>query len=259
MSKKTAQGKADGPRFIYGRKNVNWKGPQQSAQEGGLKGNRKDASQDFVSDTSSGEQGKFKFPRTPHIAGSHATDDDIFANFSKELIQTGQFIATEKMDGSNITINKHGAYSRNGETPSADWFYPARDLYYQIGHLIDDDITIAGELLTWRKSIAYDDLPAQFMVFSVIEGDKVLAWDDVVEYAQLLDLEVVNTLAHGSYDEVIKRSQHHVEQQGKTMEGFVLRDQSTFEIENYADHVAKWVGDWHNPVAGNNGKNTFAK
>ena len=34
MSKKTAQGKADDPRFIYGRKNVNWQGSQQAAQEG---------------------------------------------------------------------------------------------------------------------------------------------------------------------------------------------------------------------------------
>lgn len=257
MSKKTAEGKSDGPQFIYGRKNVNWQGPQQASQNANLAGNRQDASQEFVTSTSLGEEGKFKFPRTPHISGSNATDDDIFANFSKELIQTGQFIATEKMDGSNITINKHGAYSRNGETPSADWFYPARDLYYQIGHLIDDDITIAGELLTWRKSIAYDNLPSQFMVFSVIEGNKVLSWDDVVEYAQLLDLEVVNTLAYGSYDEVIKKSKQHVQQQGNKMEGFVLRDQVAFEVTDYAEHVAKWVGEWHNPVAGNNGKNTF--
>lgn len=28
----TAQGSPDGPRFIYGRKNVNWQGPQQAAQ-----------------------------------------------------------------------------------------------------------------------------------------------------------------------------------------------------------------------------------
>lgn len=63
-----------------------------------------------------------KFPRTPHIQGSNATEDDIFACLDNDLIDTGSFVATEKMDGSNITIDKHGAYARNGNTPSAEWY-----------------------------------------------------------------------------------------------------------------------------------------
>lgn len=198
-----------------------------------------------------------KFPRTPHITGSKATDDDIFVRFSPDFLASTQFVATEKMDGSNITIDRNGAYASNGGTPSADWFYPARDTYHRIGHLIDDGITIAGELLTWRKCIPYDSLPGEFMVFSVIDGETVLPWNDVVEYAQLLELPVVNVLAQGSYEDVIATSMRKLNTRERVMEGFVMRNQDAFSIGDYADNVAKFVGDWHSPVAGNTGRNSI--
>lgn len=200
-----------------------------------------------------------KFPRTPHIQGSNATEDDIFACLDSNLIDTGRFIATEKMDGSNITIDKHGAYARNGKTPSAEWFYPARDLYHHIGYLLDENITIAGELLTWRKCIAYEKLTSEFLVFSIIDGDTVLSWKDTIEYAELLGLETVRNLATGDYSTVIQESLSVLEQNKNTMEGFVIRNQEAFPIDHYASHVAKYVGEWHQPVAGNNGRNGIMK
>lgn len=198
-----------------------------------------------------------KFPRTPHITGSKATNDDIFAHFSPDFLTSTQFVATEKMDGSNVTIDRKGAYARNGSTTNADWFYPARDTYYRIGHLIDDGITIAGELLSWRKCIPYEGLPGEFMVFSVIDGDTVLPWNDVVEYAQLLELPVVNVLARGYYEDVVNTSMRKLNTRERDMEGFVMRNQDAFPISEYADNVAKFVGAWHSPVAGNTGRNTI--
>lgn len=198
-----------------------------------------------------------KFPRTPHLPGSKATEDDIFNTFDKELIETGEFVATEKMDGSNITMDAFGAYSRSGSTPKDDWFYPARMLHANIAHNIDNGITIAGELLTWRKSIAYDNLTSDFIMFSVMDGSTVLSWDEVVEYAELLELEIVRTIARGSFDEVVESAKKTLYNAGDTMEGFVVRNVDGFDIANYGDNVCKFVGEWHNPVATNNGRNGF--
>lgn len=194
-----------------------------------------------------------KFPRTPHIPGSTATEDDIFVDVS--LTHTGEFVATEKMDGSNVMIDRHGAYARNGKAPSADWFYPARDLFHNIGHMIDEGLIIVGELLTWRKCIAYEDLPGDFMLFSVIDNGVILSWDDVAEYGSLLDLPVVPVIARGSFDKVVESSMSKLQAKADSMEGFVVRNTDAFPVDDYASNVAKFVGSWHSPVAGNVGRN----
>ena len=51
----------------------------------------------------------FKFPRTPHMKGSKGTDDDVFKNHYR---YNGLVIATEKMDGSNISLGKETWFTR---------------------------------------------------------------------------------------------------------------------------------------------------
>lgn len=194
-----------------------------------------------------------KFPRTPHLPGSTATSDDIFARL--DAFNADTFVATEKMDGSNIMITNKGAFARNGQPSSADWFYPARDIYNQVGYQLDDNMILVGELLTWRKCIPYEDLAGEFMVFSIIDGDTVMSWDDVVSFAQLLKLPVVPTIASGAIEQVIPKAQAVVEASQGAMEGFVMRNRDAFLVDDYASNVAKFVGSWHTPVAGNVGRN----
>ena len=49
MSKSTAQGSPDGPKYIFGKENVNWAGPKQAADNKDLQGDVHSVMSDFVS------------------------------------------------------------------------------------------------------------------------------------------------------------------------------------------------------------------
>lgn len=189
-----------------------------------------------------------KFPRTPHLPGSKATPDDLWADFTP----AGEYIATEKMDGSNVMINREGFVTRKGTSSSADWVWPARAIQQTVGHLIPQDTWLAGELLTWRKSISYEGLPGDFMVFGAIKGDAVLPWEEVVALAGSCGLPVVPVLHRGGFIEVVEAARA---QMTEAQEGFVVRPTASFALSRYGEYVAKWVGAHHDPVARSRGRN----
>lgn len=200
-----------------------------------------------------------KFPRTPHLPGSKSTPDDIHHMLGRDgnLKLKGDYIATEKMDGSNIMMNSSKFITRKGATSSADWTYPARTIQQTIGHLIPKGVWLAGELVTWRKGIAYDALPGDYIIFGAIKGNDVLAWDDVLEIAANCGLPTVNVLAGpDTADNVFKKS---LSLMNESIEGFVIRPTANFQLPHYANHVAKYVGAHHVGVATANGRNNLAQ
>ena len=192
-----------------------------------------------------------KFPRTPHLPGSKGTDDDIMLD---SFYIGGEVVATEKMDGSNITLTSDAFYTRSGNTPNTDWTVPARKIWEKVFWQIPDTMQVSGELLTWRKSIPYENLPAEFLVFSVVEDGIVMNWDDTVEIASSLGLLPVPVIAQGAFDEVVSSAKSSMHE---GMEGFVVRPSQDFPFSKYGENVAKFVGEHHTPVAGNNGRNSF--
>ena len=75
----------------------------------------------------------FKFPRTPHMKGSKGTDDDVFKNHYR---YNGLVIATEKMDGSNISLGKETWFTRAGNNYNKEWTYPINTWYYPIKEIM---------------------------------------------------------------------------------------------------------------------------
>ena len=167
----------------------------------------------------------------------------------------GEVVSTEKMDGSNITLAHDAFYTRSGNTPNLDWTVPARKVWEQVFWQLPESLMISGELLTWRKSIAYENLPAEFIVFSVIEDGVVLSWDDTVDIASSLGLVTVPVISRGDFGSVLEESMSKMHE---GMEGFVIRPCGQFLFTEYSGTVAKFVGAHHSPVAGNNGKNIFS-
>lgn len=192
-----------------------------------------------------------KFPRTPHLPGSKATSDDIWADFKP----SGEYVATEKMDGSNIMLNNKKFITRKGSVSNADWTYPARLTQQTVGHLIPNGIWLAGELLTWRKSIAYENLPGDFMVFSAIKGNTVLPWDEAVKIATDCGLPVVPVLSRGSFENVVKEARSQIDE---SKEGFVVRPVESFNLSLYEKHVAKYVAPHHEAIPTSVGRNGIA-
>lgn len=192
-----------------------------------------------------------KFPRAPHLPGSKSTPDDLWA----DLKNLDGYMSTEKLDGSNIMMNNKKFITRKGLTSSAGWTEPAQTIQRAVGHLIPQGMWLAGELMTWRKSIAYDDLPGHYIVFGVVKGNKCLPWDDVLSIADTCGLPTARVLvANGTVNDVAEQS---AAMMTESMEGFVIRPRGDFPLPRYGEHVAKFVGAHHEPVATNNGANTI--
>lgn len=187
-----------------------------------------------------------KYPRTKHLPWSlGATSDDVF------LVDTSNFegreiVVTEKIDGENTTVHSGGTHARSvdsGPHPSRSHM---RALAGQVAHELPDDLRILGENVYATHSIHYTALPAYFLVFGVHEGDRSLAWDEVVGYASMLGLHTVPVLYRGLWDEAAVRACYTgVSRCGGIQEGYVVRLADSFFLDEFSRSVAKFVRKNH--------------
>jgi hypothetical protein len=188
-------------------------------------------------------QRRYKYPRTPHLPWSPGATRDDLALHSVAHFEGQEVVVTEKMDGENTTLYRDGLHARSlssGPHPSRDWI---RQRQAEVGYLIPEGWRICGENLFARHSLAYEALPSWFMVFSIWDqGNRCLSWDDTLEWAALLGLEVVPTLYRGPWDaRAVKALPCPVE----TTEGYVVRTAAGFPFAAFKERVAKYVRPHH--------------
>jgi len=192
---------------------------------------------------------KTKYPRTPHVPWSPGfTGDDI------RLIDLGHFkgkqvVVTEKLDGENCTIGRNYSHARSLDPqphPSRDW---VKSLAGQIGHDIPDGWRLCGENLFAQHSIAYDELPSYFVLFSIWDNNNVcLSWDDTEEWAQLLGVHTVPVLYRGPWDEEKIQAVFDGKSKfsaGGPAEGYVVRNAGAFHYSQFNKNIAKYVRAGH--------------
>lgn len=209
-----------------------------------------------------------KYPRTHHLpwspGASEAEDDRVmatvatpagdilpgfyacppgesFATAAPAEITPLEVVVTEKMDGENTTMYSDHIHARSpvGRShPSQDW---VKNLWSKIRYEIPYGWRICGENLFARHSIAYDDLPSFFMVFSIWdEKNRALSWDETVEWAELLGLETVPVLYRGPFDpELIRRLWSPP--LSERAEGYVVRTAAGFPLSEFPVRVGKFV------------------
>lgn len=187
---------------------------------------------------------KVKYPRTLHMPWSLGVQSD-----DKVIKTTDQFIGktvvlTEKMDGENTTMYNGGMHARSLDSayhPSRDW---VKRIWSEVSYKIPHNMRICGENLYAQHSVKYDDLSSYFNVFSVWDGDTCLSWNDTVEFVKMIGLDIVPVLYHGVYDEQkIKEICESIDTD-KT-EGAVLRIVDSFEYDDFAKYVMKYVRKGH--------------
>lgn len=205
----------------------------------------------------------FKYPRTPHISGSCATSDDIVLKGNAGLL--GElFVATEKMDGTNIVMTCDGMMTRSGNQPPSSWGYPLYSTWNRVAHMIPEGLGVCGEFLYWRKSVLYDSLASDFLVFSMIDLDNgiVLDWDTTTMWTEDLGLHLVPVIGYDDdYQSAVGQGNQHMkhkESEGIPVEGFVVRDAGEFPVSEFGQHVAKFVKSGFTGIRGNNGRNVVA-
>ena len=185
---------------------------------------------------------RFKFPRTPHFPWSMGrSSDDIVAAVPFE----GQeVVATRKMDGENFTGHSTGSHARSPDSryhPSRDW---SRAWWAERMWKLDPSQRISAENMYAQHSLTYTDLPSYVLGFAAWDGRTCLSWDDTVAMMNSLDIQMVDVLWRGVWDEKAIRSLWS-DKDENTHEGYVVRTTRSFDFKDFGSNVRKFVRKNH--------------
>jgi hypothetical protein len=185
---------------------------------------------------------RVRYPRTYHLPWSPgATDDDRMLS-DVRAFEGQDVVVTAKMDGEQTTMYTDYLHARSidwSRHPSRSW---VANLHARVGWKIPSGWRVCGENLFAKHSIHYHHLPDYFMVFSVWNAQNVcLAWEEVVEWAALLDLVTVPVLYVGPWDEPHIRSLYTPRWREDELEGYVVRLARGFTYSQFRRVVAKYV------------------
>lgn len=191
-----------------------------------------------------------KYPRTYHFPFSEgATNDDRIQAHWQGILQH-ELVVTEKLDGENSCLKKSGIYARShGAVNRNPWAKPVWDIWERVGHTLGD-LHVFGENMYAVHSLEYRELEHYFYIFGIRDGENWLAWEEVVEYTQLLDLPTVPVIQRSYFDEkslktVIEQQQRNGSRLGGASEGVVCRVAAAFPETAFGESVLKYVRKNH--------------
>lgn len=193
-----------------------------------------------------------KYPRTYHLPWSEGmtSDDKLIPDHLLNDFHNQEVIVTEKLDGECTTLYHDYIHARSLDSRhnfSRDW---VKKMHSVIRFDIPENFRFVGENLWAEHSIRYEDYKLQgyFYLFAIFdENNHIIDFDDMVEYAQLLDLPTPNILYRGIYDEkAIKNIAQTMDTEKH--EGYVLRLKSLIKQNpetEFMNGVAKFVRKNH--------------
>lgn len=197
-----------------------------------------------------------KYNRTLHVPFSPGgTSDDKIAKdvstlFNKELV------ITEKVDGSNTSLEKEGCFARtHAGPPTHASFDGFKALHSSTKHLIPDNYQFFGEWCYALHSIPYDKLPTYFLMFAgrFPQDDHLQwsSWEEVEMWAQEIGVASVPVLWKGQVKtekelrSLVERLAAEPSDLGTIREGVVIRVADTFHNDDFSKFVMKWVRKDH--------------
>lgn len=183
----------------------------------------------------------YKYPSTPVLPWSPGGSDGYIAE--TRCFEGKEIIVTEKLDGEGTTMYREHIHARSVDSkhhPSRNW---VKRLHGTMAYLIPEGWRLCGENVYALHSISYDNLASYFYLFSVWnEHNHCLDWDETVEWAALLDLDVPQTFYRGPWDEQLLRN---LKLDTDRCEGYVVRTVEGFTYKQFGQHIAKWVRKAH--------------
>lgn len=186
-----------------------------------------------------------KYPRTHHLPWSPGMNSDDRLIDGLSAFKGERVIVTEKRDGENTTMYRDHIHARSVSSRhhwTQSW---VKQHWSTIAAEIPEEWRICGENLYAKHSIAYDSLKSYFEIFSVWNEKNVcLSWDETVEWAELLGLELVPVLYDGIYDEGLIKELWSQNDWGKS-EGYVVRTADEIAYGDFRRKAAKFVREGH--------------
>lgn len=197
---------------------------------------------------------KIKYGRTFHLPWSQSrTDDDkTYEEADIERMFGGkEVVVTEKLDGENTTIYSSGeSHARSIDSanhPSRDYVKSKAREIASMG--LPEGWRLMGENLYARHAIEYDNIPDYFILFNVADENNIARpWDEVEEWAELLDIPHVPVLWRGVWDTKKVMSLYPFKSGMNSAgegEGYVVRDAGSYPMTEMSKHLAKFVRAKH--------------
>ncbi len=184
---------------------------------------------------------RYKYRSTPVLPWSPGGSDGYIADIS--CFEGREVVVTEKMDGENTTMYRDHIHARSIDSkhhPSRNW---VKRFHGTFAHLIPEGWRLCGENMYAFHSILYEELESYFYLFSIWnEHNRCLDWDDMLEWAMLLELNLPATFYRGPWDEQVVRDLHI---DTTVCEGYVVRTVEGFAYQDFGQHIAKWVRKGH--------------
>ena len=177
-------------------------------------------------------------------------------------------VLTEKMDGSNTSLELEGCFARtHAGAPTHKSFDQLKALHSSIKYKIPENIQLFGEWCYAKHSIEYSELPGYFLLFGVAAAHKRDAlcrvwysWTGPEEYGQLAGVEAwaqeigvptVPVLFKGQVSserelqELVEGLMEQPSVCGGVREGVVARVNGTFKEPEFSSCVMKCVRAGH--------------
>ena len=191
-----------------------------------------------------------KYPRTYHFPFSLGTTSDDRIRQNWQNILQNPLVITEKLDGENTCLKTSGVYARSHAAPTQNpWAKNMLPLWESLKNDLGD-LALYGENLYGIHSITYTHLETHFYLFGIQQNNKWLSWEEVEEYAQLLNLPTVPVLAKSTFQEAelekfIHQTMQNESRLGGEIEGVVCRNAQPFLNQDFAQNVLKYVRKNH--------------
>lgn len=194
-----------------------------------------------------------KYNRTFHFPFSPgATNDDKIATSFDNLIGS-PIVISEKMDGSNTSLETKGCFARtHAGAPTHASFDALKAMHATIKHKIPFNYQLFGEWCFALHSIAYNELPGYFLLFNVREVNEILpsmwiSWNEVKMWAEEIGVPTVPVLFEGIVNsekelkELVESLMNQPSCCGGIREGVVVRLAGEFPDKDFSTCVMKCV------------------
>ncbi len=191
-----------------------------------------------------------KYNRTFHMPWSPgASSDDKVSLDIKKLINT-PIVITEKMDGSNTSLEHNGCFARtHAVSPTHPSFDALKALHATCKWKIPQNIQLFGEWCFAVHSIKYEELPHYFLLFNVRDLSRNIwaSWEEVELWAEEINVKTVPVLFKGTissekdFQQLIDNLMIKPSCCGGIREGVVARVQNSFTDQNFSSCVLKCV------------------
>lgn len=191
-----------------------------------------------------------KYPKTFHLPWSKGIQSDDKVLHDLSCFHGLEIVVSEKLDGENTNLYTKYTHARSLDSvfnKTRSWVV---NMHAGISHLIPENIQLSGENMWGEHSIRYEDnvLDGYFYLFSVWQHNEnesiCLHYDDVISYAQKLDLPMPKVLYRGVFDEKTLRSiANNIDT--SICEGYVIRVVESFNSNDMKNCVSKFVREGH--------------